>query len=298
MTSQVTIQQMCMKVFEESYRNYTQVKSSGMLEAYILKIGNTQLLLHISLDANLLQFQYAISQKLWQKMPMARFINAVHRHNNHQYFAFLEYRQGNDLLMLDHITQADQAQLGYEMGEYLALLHSQKLNKAGKFSTDLKITQEYDLSIENLNGLFTTRLNLAVELGYVSRNQASKTIEKFGETIVKLDDWPHHHCLIHSELIGENIYHKDGHISNILNWQNCMSGHPVFDFTKFTRPPYSASTTFMKNLCDSYYITHKDLPPNWEEIAKCVDLLVWAKLLTVPNLASAPNIKALKYLQI
>ncbi len=221
MATEKTIKQMCAKVFghDDFSANFSEVNSN-----YFLTMGNgLKIILQISNDKKTLQKHYEIAQKLWRKMPVIRALSQVLEADNGQYFIFFEAQNGNNLSNLLKISPTDQAQLGYEMGEYLGLLHSQKLAQKGMFLPPKKIKHP--------------------------------------------ESWEHHNCLVHTSLAPDNIFHHQGHISAITQWQNAQSGHPTQDFKAFTQAPYNECPIFVNNLCDAYYLRHKNLPKNWVELA-------------------------------
>lgn len=281
-TSENQITQMCMMIFgSQSFSGLHTFSAGRSHESHRLTLDNgMQVILCISTNKNSLQKQHAVVQKLWRQLPVPRFLSAVQQTNGNKYFAFLEYRHGERLANLETLSTADQAQLGFEMGEYLALLHSQTFKTAGEFDKDLKISQTYDVGAIGLSQFFAESLRKAVTLGHITNAEAKKYSHNYADKIEVLSQWKHSDCLIHADLNEDNILHHQGHISAILDWEFVMSGHPAMDFGKFTRTPYINCPIFLENLCDSYYLTHKNLPANWDEISVMVDLISWAEFLS------------------
>lgn len=299
-TSENQIAQMCMTVFGTQHYTDKQTFSVGRShENHRLTLDNgMQVVLRISTDSKSLQKQYAIAQKLWRQLPVPRFLCKPMASNGNKYFVFLEYRHGDRLVNLEQMPVADQAQLGFEFGEYLALLHSQTFKTAGDFDGDLKISQTYDVSANGLSKFFTDSLTKATNMNRLSRSEADNFCNKFTDKISILSQWQHSHCLVHGDLNEDNILHHQGHISAILDWEFVMSGHPALDFGKLTRTPYINCPIFLENLCDSYYLTHKNLPANWDDIAAIVDLIAWAEFLSRKNLTDDVKNSALLKLSI
>ena len=284
--------QMCQMAFGSAdYKNATQLTAGRSHHNHLLTLNNDiQVVLRVSDDEKNLQKQYALAQKLWRKLPVPRFISQVMQANGKRHFAFLEYKHGDRLGNLQQLPPADQAQLAFELGEYLALIHSQTFKTAGEVDTDLKVVKTYDMNPKGMAEFFTEFLNKATDNGYISTSQNRSYTNQFATKIQILNQWQHPHCLIHCDLNEGNILHYDGHISAILDWEFTLSGHPALDFGKFTRTPYINCPIFLENLCDSYYLTHKSLPANWDDIAGVVDLIAWADFLSRKNLN--PDVKA------
>lgn len=291
-TSKNQISQMCLQVWgQDKYTHLETLTHGRSHENHVLTLDNgQQVVLRISTNGKSLQKQYDLAQKLWQKLPVPRFLSKPLIANGRKHFAFLEFKHGHRMANLERLPPADHAQLGFELGEYLALLHSQNFKQSGEFGHNLKIDKSYDMSHIGMANIFDELLNQAASHGYISTTQCQKYTKAFGKKILILAEWQHHHCLIHSDLNEDNILHDNGHISAILDWEFCLSGHPALDFGKFTRTPYDNCPLFLENLCDSYYLTHKGLPANWHDIASIVDLMAWAEFLSRQNLN--PDVKS------
>ncbi len=298
--SKAAINAMCQAIFGHSeYKNHRILTAGRSHENHYLEFSNgLAVILRITNDQRKLQKQHGLAQKLWRKLPVARFISDVKQNIDGNYFAALEFLPGHRLANLECLNHSDQAQLGFELGEYLAQIHSQKFKIAGEFSRDLIVSKTYDISPNGLSEIFKNTLHIAAKIGYISLSEAKKYTLIFKTKITIFDDWQHQPCLTHCDLNEDNILHHQGHISAILDWEFAIAGHPALDFGKLTRSPYSNCVIFVENLCDSYYLTHKNLPPNWHEIAALVDLLAWAEFLSRPKLN--PDIKnsAINKLQI
>lgn len=293
------IGQMCMMVFGSAdYNQATPLTAGRSHQNHLLTLNNgMQVVLRIGSNKQNLKKQYALAQKLWRQLPVPRFISTPQQTDNQKYFVFLEFKQGERLENLEKLPLADQAQLGFELGEYLALMHSQTFKTAGEFDTDLQVTETYDISPNGLNDMFKNLLKQAVTNGYISTSQSQKYSTQFEMRIKILNEWQHTHCLIHADLNEDNILQNNGHISAMLDWEFTLSGHPALDFGKFTRTPYCNCPIFLENLCNSYYLTHKSLPANWDEIAAVTDLIAWAQFLSRQNLNSDVKISAIAKLK-
>lgn len=288
-TSSSQISQMCLQVFgSEKFSQISLLSGGRSHENHLLTLANGQkVVLRIGDDKKNLQKQHTIAHKLWRKLPVPRFLSQVlPAANIGKYFAFLEYRDGQRLANLESLSTTDQAQLGFELGEYLALLHSQKFDHSGEFNSDLKIVDTYKDGSLGMVEFFSKFINAASRHGRISTIDANKYNQSFTTKIQILNEWQHFNCLLHCDLNEDNILHHNGHISAILDWEFVMSGHPALDFGTFTRTPYINCPIFLENLCDSYYLTHKSLPVNWDEIASIVDLMAWAEFLSRKNLAT------------
>ncbi|MCJ8324993.1 MAG: aminoglycoside phosphotransferase family protein [Rhizobiales bacterium] len=289
------ISQMCRLVFgADDYKTAQPLAGGRSHQNYLISLASgQQVVLRVSGNQQSLGKQYALAQKLWLKLPVPRFLSQPQAANGKRFFAFMEFKPGQRLANIEALPVAEQAQLGFELGEYLALIHSQTFKHAGAFSSDLKLDQNYDISPNGLSEIFANCLSQASKNGHIDGKLAQTYRHSFAEKIQILDQWPHHHCLIHADLNEDNILHYDGHISAILDWEFALSGHPALDFGKFTRTPYSHCPIFTENLCDNYYLTHKNLPVNWPEIAQIVDLLAWAEFLSRPQVTEDIKTSAL-----
>lgn len=283
---QQQIAQMCMMAFgSNAYSQATPLTAGRSHQNLLLTLpSGIQMVLRIGRNKDNLQKQHALSQKLWRKLPVPRFISAPQCLNDQTYFAFLEFKRGTRLANLVQLPNADHAQLGFELGEYLALIHSQTFATAGKFNAQLKPVENYDMNPQGITMFFTEFLGKAAKNGFLTQTQSREFTTQFAHKILILNEWQHDHCLLHYDLNEDNILQHEGHISAILDWEFVMRGHPAFDFGKFTRMPYINCPIFLENLCDSYYLTHKSLPINWDDIAAVVDLISWAEFLSRPEL--------------
>lgn len=277
---------MCQMVFGSDEYKSAQWLTAGRSHYNISITLNSglQVVLRITTNRKSLEKQYTLANKLWRKLPVPRFLSAPQEANGKKYFAFLEFKRGERLANVESLSAADQAHLGFELGEYLAMLHSQSFKHAGEFDQNLKLAETYDIQPQGMAKFFDGFLNQAIKLQNIDTKTAQQYKNSFQQKIDVLNEWQHDHCLIHGDLNEDNILHYDGHISALLDWEFVMSGHPAMDFGKFTRTPYINCPIFLENLCDSYYLTHKSLPANWDDIASVVDLMAWAEFLSRKNL--------------
>lgn len=294
------IAQMCVQVFGDDKFTDLQVLTHGRShQNHCLTLPNgLKVVLRVGDNENNLKKQHALAQKLWRKLPVPRFLSGVLQANGGKFFAFLEFKIGDRLADIQSLTPADQAHLGFELGEYLAQIHSQTFKQAGEFDQAFKIAETYDMGADGLSQIFKNLINTASRHGRILVAEAKKYSTVFAKKIQVIDQWQHPNCLLHADLNEDNILHNDGHISAILDWEFTMSGHPALDFGKFTRTPYINCPIFLENLCDSYYLTHKSLPANWDDIAAITDLMSWAEFLSRQNLQDDVKLTALKKLEI
>ncbi|MGL1921146.1 MAG: aminoglycoside phosphotransferase family protein [Hyphomicrobiales bacterium] len=294
------ISHMCQMVFgDATYKTATPLTNGRSHQNLLITLNSgIHVVLRISAHRKNLEKQYNIAEKLWRKLPVPRFLSAPQEANGKKYFAFLEFKRGELLANIETLSTADQAQLGFELGEYLALLHSQKFKQAGELNSQLKITEAYDMAPSGICKYFELFLDKATAFERIDKNTAQQYKQVFSEKIQIINQWKHNHCLIHADLNEDNILQFGGNISGILDWEFVMSGHPAFDFGKFTRTPYFNCPIFLENLCDSYYLTHKSLPVNWDDIARIVDILAWAEFLSRPQLHDDVKASALQKLNI
>ncbi|MBV8586279.1 MAG: aminoglycoside phosphotransferase family protein [Verrucomicrobia bacterium] len=200
--------------------------------------------------------------------------------SNHFSFALLQFIEGD--LLSDCIGPLDVKELreiSFQAGIVLRSIHSFDLGKAGFFNADFSFHPEFEnfgLSIYDyihsclLSGRTRARLGAGFADQVLTFLQGKQSIY---QTI------PNATRLIHCDYNLKNILVKrtGRTISGILDWEFAAAGSPLVDIGNFLRFADELPQGFVESFIEGYGLA--DLPNNWREIAKLLDLAAMTNFL-------------------
>ncbi len=153
----------------------------------------------------------------------------------------------------------------YNLGIYIASVHKNKTSGFGPFSID-DIFLEKGIGIHNSWKDFVF-LNLEAHIGYCIKhklldNTSAQKIETYFSHLDKrlfyVDP-----VLLHGDIANHNVFVKGNKISGVIDWEDSISGDPVYDIAYFGTGCYR-NEQWLSAFLDGYKIV-KSLPKDFEK---------------------------------
>ena len=239
-------------------------------------------------EPGLARKEAAIARALADRLPVARF-HLVAEDNpvtGHAY-AVTDCIEGERLdLVAPDLTNDELAALGQEIGEALGRIHKVKFDRYGFFADRLAVPEAIDLDqrgilafLQSCLGKDPARTRLGAELA----DALPRLMQRHGALI---DSWLPPPCLVHGDFNPQNLLvarqqaGDQWHLAAILDWEFAFSGTPAFDLGNLIRPPLGRHDGFVAAVAAGYRESGKDLPKDWQRIARLVDLTAWVEMVS------------------
>ncbi|MBV8375835.1 MAG: phosphotransferase [Verrucomicrobia bacterium] len=199
-------------------------------------------------------------------------------------FALLEFIEGR--LLSESLHSLDGAHLtsvAFDAGICLQAIHSFNLGKAGFFDENFI----FNPSMENLGGGYYEYICSSFASGRVRRRLGETLAASALEYVQASRDayWsiPNATRLIHCDYNLKNILvRKAGttwKVAGVLDWEFTMAGSPLVDIGNFLRFEDELPAGFGESFMEGYLSDSPDLPDNWREIARLLDLAAMVNFL-------------------
>jgi aminoglycoside phosphotransferase (APT) family kinase protein len=230
----------------------------------------------------------AIARLLEDRLPVARFLyssddNPVTGHP----YAIVEWIEGDGLeSLLPRLDEAALVQLGGAIGAALGEMHGIAFPRYGFFRDGLELPEAIDLDRAGILAFLRACLSegpARARLGAALSDQLETFMEGHGGII---DDWLPPPCLVHGDFNPPNLLVRRDpatggwRLAAILDWEFALSGTPGFDFGNLLRPPLGVHEGFVQALAQGYRAAGRDLPNDWQRIARLIDLTAWTEMLS------------------
>lgn len=163
-----------------------------------------------------------------------------------------------------------------EIGAQLATIHSINFSETGFLGPQLRICREYDDFSEFLRGFIERTLSmllsrpdrLTLELNHRLQHLVHDT---WG---IVLATEPRRQ-LVHCDFNPKNLLVSALSSSNLLaiiDWEFCLSGNGLGDLGNFFRFEYDYPSVAREMFVAGYRSVDPDLPANWFDVAKLIDI--------------------------
>jgi Ser/Thr protein kinase RdoA (MazF antagonist) len=190
--------------------------------------------------------------------------------------AILEFVDG--ITLEDRLLTADRPadSLYHEIGAQLATIHSVTFLQTGFLGPQLEIGHEYDdfsafirRFIERTLSMLLTRPDrLSVDLNHRLQRLVHDTWTLVSETEPRRQ-------LVHCDFNPKNLLVSAESVSGLLavvDWEFCLSGNGLGDLGNFFRFEYDYPGVAREIFAAGYRSVDPDLPENWFDVAKLIDL--------------------------
>lgn len=172
--------------------------------------------------------------------------------------------------------EATAASLYFELGAQLARIHSITFAETGFLGPKLVIGREYDdcsaflrQFIEHTRSMLLTRPDrLSLELNHRLGRLVNDAWALVSATEPRRQ-------LVHSDFNPKNLLVSRGPSTALLaviDWEFCLSGNGLGDLGNFFRFEYDYADGAREIFADGYRSVSPDLPANWFDVARLLDL--------------------------
>ncbi len=254
--------------------SYHPLESGPISQDYVVQLQNpsVQVVLRIyrhDTPHHKLEKEMHLSQVVMPEtgVPTAR---VIHFDDNRTIvdrpYAVLNYLPGEPLeKVLHRMDEQDQRAVGYEMGRYLAKLHSIPLERFGQFSGNdpLALTSEKSYTVARV----TEWLDICEENGLLDDSAIAALRHLVSQTPV-LDR--HKACFVHGNYHGGNINVQEGiagfHVTGIFNFEHAQGWSPEWDMTRWLGYIFDDYPALAQGFLDGYTDIER-LPDNfWDRL--------------------------------
>ncbi|MEK7592883.1 MAG: aminoglycoside phosphotransferase family protein [Patescibacteria group bacterium] len=189
---------------------------------------------------------------------------------------------GQDIESYFHGTKEEYDRLSYELGEYVARIHSLMFEGFGRF--DEKSALEGKLNgtkksfSEYIDVCLESDLAYLVKDNVIDKETAKEIVKIFVErkNIMNITQG----VLIHHDLADHNIMFSGNHITGIFDWEACVVGDPALDLASC--PTWKTHHPREDMLLEGYK-SIRALPGNFEEKRNLYLLrtMLWKMVLAI-----------------
>ncbi len=199
-------------------------------------------------------------------------------------FALIEFIEGT--LLSDSLILLDSEALdkvAVEAGTTLQAIHSFDLGKAGFFDENFVFNPVFD----NFGGSLYDYIYSNLSAGRVRERLGEELAERALESVRAKRDvyWsiPNSTRLIHCDYNLKNILIRRvgavWKVVGILDWEFALAGSPLVDIGNFLRFEDELPSGFREAFIRGYLSDSNELPSNWREVAKLLDLAAMVNFL-------------------
>ena len=199
-------------------------------------------------------------------------------------FALIEFIEGT--LLSDSLSQLDSGDLdkvAVEAGTTLQAIHSFDLGKAGFFDENFV----FNPVLDNFGGSLYDYICSNLSAGRVRERLGEELAERALASVRAKRDvyWsiPNSTRLIHCDYNLKNILIRRvgavWRVVGILDWEFAIGGSPLVDIGNFLRFEDELPSGFREPFIQGYLSDSNELPGNWREVAKLLDLAAMVNFL-------------------
>jgi aminoglycoside phosphotransferase (APT) family kinase protein len=243
---------------------------------------NTSLVLRISSRRADLKKELSVLKHVYGRVPVPAVIG---EHFSEPYpFALIEFIEGT--LFSDSLCSLefeDLAKIAFEAGARLQAIHSFDLGQAGFFDENFVFNPVF----ENFGGSLYDYICSRLVAGRVRERLGAKVADRMLEFVRARRDvyWAISNStrLIHSDYNLKNILIRRADsgwkVVGILDWEFALAGSPLVDIGNFLRFEDELPSGFREAFIQGYLSDSNELPGNWREVAKLLDLAAMVNFL-------------------
>jgi aminoglycoside phosphotransferase (APT) family kinase protein len=242
----------------------------------------TSLVLRISARSGDLKKELSVLKYVYGRVPVPA---VIAEHFSEPYpFALIEFIEGT--LFSDSLCSLepeDLAKIAFDAGTTLRAIHSFDLGQAGFFDENF----DFNPVFENFGGSLYDYIWSSLVAGPVRERLGEKLAERALESVRARRDvyWsiPNSTRLTHCDYNLKNILIKRADsvwkVVGILDWEFAMAGSPLVDIGNFLRFEDELPSGFREAFVQGYLSDSNELPSNWREVAKLLDLAAMVNFL-------------------
>jgi aminoglycoside phosphotransferase (APT) family kinase protein len=242
----------------------------------------TSLVLRISARSGDLKKELSVLKHVYGRVPVPA---VIAEHFSEPYpFALIEFIEGT--LFSDSLCSLepeDLAKTAAEAGTTLQAIHSLDLGQAGFFDENF----DFNPVFANFGGSLYDYICSSLVAGRVRERLGKELAERTLEAVRAKRDvyWsiPSSTRLIHCDYNLKNILIRRvasvWQVVGILDWEFAIGGSPLVDIGNFLRFEDELPSGFSEAFIQGYLSDSNELPSNWREVAKLLDLAAMVNFL-------------------
>jgi len=261
----------------------TLLAGGFMNSNYRLVLGDgTSLVLRISARSGDLKKELRVLKYVHGTVPVPAVI--AEDFSGSYPFALIEFIEGT--LLSDSLNQLDSGDLtkvAAEAGATLQAIHSFDLGQAGFFDENFV----FNPAFENFGGSLYDYIYSNLQTDRVRERLGEELAERTLASVRAKRDvyWsiPNSTRLIHCDYNLKNILiRKVGSawkVAGVFDWEFAIAGSPLVDVGNFLRFEDELPSGFREAFIQGYLSDSNELPSNWREVAKLLDLAAMVNFL-------------------
>lgn len=257
----------------------------GTAEVFVLRIYEH--------DPSLCQKEIDVMQLVSGSVPLPGLIHAEpHGFDDLRSFTVMRYIEGMTFLELKRTANADAiAQAAYSAGETLAAIGRFSFPKAGWLAPGPIVTApllEGADPMPRFVDLCLASANLERRMPADLRKCVSTLVWSFSQQLRSVKNEAR---LVHGDFNRRNLLVRpmDGRwsVAAVLDWEFAVSGSPLADLGNFLRYEQASRPVAEPNFSAGHLNAGGKLPPDWQRLARIVELAALCKSLAHEDLSDA-----------
>lgn len=269
-----------LKAFDESIViDVVMPIHSGMSTSnYCITVGQTNYLLKIysGYSGHIEPILYEYLQKYIQ-IPKLYYYDDSRKICPYPY-SIIEYIHGETLLDYVKRNRCYPAEIAFEIGRMLSIIHKKSYPMSGSIDHDLRLVNHSkntrELIISNLEGKSGSRLSIVLH---------DRLREYLNNNLNIINQIDREFVLCHGDIGYGNILVSNG-IVYFIDFEYAMSESRYRDIGKFFRnKSHDVQQYISTNIYDAFANGYGGLPSNWLQLAKVADIPAMLGLLNIDN---------------
>jgi aminoglycoside phosphotransferase (APT) family kinase protein len=233
--------------------------------------------------------EVAIHYVIGESIPVPKVLHAASKPIA---FSILEFVEGTTLQELKQTGDlAAIQQASASAGKTLAHIGRFRFDVAGRLLTDnreLIVGEKYIEGADPIPGLLRQFMSAPIcsdRLGVKVMDRLEMFVDQWSVFLPDLDEHP---TLVHSDFGNRNIlvHERVGRweVAAVLDWEFAFSGSPLLDVGHFLRYERMNQPLFEPHFSRAFVEHGGELPTNWREIVRVIDLTALVQCLTIEDL--------------
>lgn len=234
------IDKIILEIFKESSEYVNTIDSGTLHSIFIVRIKDAEYIIKVSFNKNIKDFNFLlenfISDTLSNKgFPCSKVIAVdISRRKFPLDYQILEKAMGRSLYDLSKSEGINYKQL-IDLGKVVGRLHKIKTRKFGAFNIKKIFKKELvgifdswkDFLLINIDKHLSVCKNIGA-LNGLEAKRIKKNLLIYGDLFKDLKP-----ALLHGDLANHNIFVKGDKVSCLIDWEDSLSGDPIFDIAYY-----------------------------------------------------------------
>lgn len=233
--------------------------------------------------------EVAICGLLWQRVPVPDIV--VHGADSavlHEPYALMKFVEGQTIEARFHALDAtERCVLGHSLGSTLAAIHAKAYESAGFLNEELQVATPLPKGGQGLCSVLDWLLEENDASDRLGTDRCEALRRHMAQRVERLNAWPPLPRLVHGDFGFSNILitgeGSDVTVAAVLDWEFALAATPLLDLGNLIRPPAGDDPAFLDSIAQGYRVIDPDLPEDWVDLARAVDLTAWVDFAGRPD---------------